>query len=55
MLIEEQGIGLLERLLLSSQDGTVRGICSQILAIVEQDAAANCHDKQQQQQQQVIV
>ncbi|OQR66240.1 protein zyg-11B-like [Tropilaelaps mercedesae] len=55
MLIEEQGIKILEMLLLDSQDDTVMSICSQILSIVEQDAAASCHDKQQQQHQQVIV
>lgn len=55
MLIDEKGIGLLERLLLSSGDDTVEGICTQILAIVEQDSAPSCHDKQMPHQQQVIV
>lgn len=55
MLIEEQGIVLLEHLLASNIETSVATICVQILRIVEHDLFANCHDKQSTQQQQVIV
>lgn len=55
MLVEEQGIGLLEKLLESTEHVTVKKICAKILAIVEQDAGVHCHQKQPQAQQQVIA
>lgn len=55
MLVEEQGIGLLEKLLESTEHVTVKKICAKILSIVEQDAGVHCHQKQSQPPQQVIA